>query len=109
MTKKKINLKSLIKFQRENIKPDEPKTDNTDNTENTQPEELKIHKYRGLGILSLCAMLVIAGIYSFGGLSIVETSSTAEPRELPIYSVETDKNQVALSFDAAWAAYRLRD
>lgn len=29
-------------------------------------------------------------------------SNTVNGRELPIYCVETDKKQVALSFDAAW-------
>lgn len=32
----------------------------------------------------------------------VTASSSVGGRELPIYSVETDKKQIALSFDAAW-------
>ena len=31
-----------------------------------------------------------------------QTSSNVGGRELPIYCVQTDKKQVALSFDAAW-------
>lgn len=33
--------------------------------------------------------------------------TTVGGRELPIYCVETDKNVVAISFDAAWADYYL--
>ena len=35
-------------------------------------------------------------------------SSTVNGRELPIYCVETDKKQIALSFDAAWGGGHLR-
>ena len=34
--------------------------------------------------------------------SVVTTSSAVNGRELPIYSVKTEKPQVALTFDAAW-------
>lgn len=33
---------------------------------------------------------------------VVATSSTVGSRELPIYCVQTDKPQIAISFDAAW-------
>lgn len=33
---------------------------------------------------------------------IISVSNSVDGRELPIYCVETDKKQVALSFDAAW-------
>lgn len=59
------------------------------------------HTFRGLGVLSLCALLVAAGIYRFGGTTVT-VSSTVEGRELPIYCVDTKQSQVALSFDAAW-------
>lgn len=35
----------------------------------------------------------------------VSVSNSVDGRELPIYCVETDKKEVALSFDAAWGAY----
>ena len=38
----------------------------------------------------------------------ITASSSVGGRELPIYSVETDKKQVALSFDAAWGNGNLR-
>ena len=66
-----------------------------------EEKEEKIYPYRGIGILALCALLVFAGIYRFGETAL-QTSSTVGNRELPIYSVDTQKKQVALSFDAAW-------
>ena len=33
---------------------------------------------------------------------VIATSSTVGSRELPIYCVQTDKPQIAISFDAAW-------
>lgn len=63
--------------------------------------EERTHQLRGWGVLSLCALLALAGFWRFGGMS-QSVSSRVGDRELPIYSVETDKKQVALSFDAAW-------
>lgn len=62
-------------------------------------------------------LLFIKGIkaaaFAFAALAIVKgavlalpgsitVSSSVNGRELPIYCVETDKKQVALTFDAAW-------
>ncbi len=33
---------------------------------------------------------------------VITVSNSVGGKELPVYSVETDKKQVALSFDAAW-------
>ena len=49
----------------------------------------------------LAAVALIQGIVRFLPDSITVSSSVGG-RELPIYCVETDKKQVALSFDAAW-------
>lgn len=49
----------------------------------------------------LAAVALIQGIIRFLPDSITVSSSVGG-RELPIYCVETDKKQVALSFDAAW-------
>lgn len=49
----------------------------------------------------LAALALIQGITRFLPGSITVSSSVGG-RELPIYCVETDKKQVALSFDAAW-------
>ena len=36
------------------------------------------------------------------GEKVITVSSTVDGRELPIYCVETEKPQIAISFDAAW-------
>lgn len=48
-------------------------------------------------MLALCAVLVIAGTV-IGSVRIRASTN----RKLPIYCVETDKKQIAISFDAAW-------
>lgn len=48
-------------------------------------------------MLVLCAVLVIAGTV-IGSVRIRASTN----RKLPIYCVETDKKQIAISFDAAW-------
>lgn len=47
----------------------------------------------------LCIALVAA--LTVAGISSAVTFAQGE-RKLPIYCVETDKKQVAISFDAAW-------
>lgn len=37
-----------------------------------------------------------------GAVREISVSNTVNGRELPIYSVETEAKQVALSFDATW-------
>ncbi len=49
----------------------------------------------------LAAVALVQGVVRFLPESITVSSSVGG-RELPIYCVETDKKQVALSFDAAW-------
>ena len=48
-------------------------------------------------MLGIAAVLAVAGI-TVGSVSVFANSN----RKLPIYCVETDKKQVAISFDAAW-------
>ena len=48
-------------------------------------------------IICICSLLVLTGVI-VGSLSTFAESD----RLLPIYCVETDKKQVAISFDAAW-------
>ena len=64
-------------------------------------EEKLEYNLRGLGVLTLCALLFAVGVWRFGGGSTPASNMTGA-RELPIYCVGTDKNQVALTFDAAW-------
>ena len=47
----------------------------------------------------LCIALVAA--LAVAGISSAVTFAQGE-RKLPIYCVETDKKQIAISFDAAW-------
>lgn len=64
-------------------------------------EEKLEYRFRGLGVLTLCALLFAMGIWRFEGGAAPVSSMTGN-RQLPIYCVETDKKQVALTFDAAW-------
>lgn len=44
------------------------------------------------------ALLLTVSVVAIGSVSIF----AGEERHLPIYCVETDKKQIAISFDAAW-------
>lgn len=50
-------------------------------------------------VLCVCVLLAGAVYYLPGAISV---SSSVNGRDLPIYCVQTDKPQIALSFDAAW-------
>jgi polysaccharide deacetylase family sporulation protein PdaB len=64
--------------------------------------KLYIFDKKGIAIILSCVMiaLIAVGILTNTGLEAVTTAT--EQKELPIYSVETKKKQVAISFDAAW-------
>lgn len=62
-------------------------------------------RYRGIGILMLCLLLMAAGIWNFQQGSLTVNSRVGE-RDLPIYCVDTAEKKVALSFDAAWGDAR---
>lgn len=58
-------------------------------------------------VVTLMFAIALAGSFKYvSGYATV--SSNVNGRELPIYCVETDEKKVALSFDAAWAAYEVR-
>lgn len=59
------------------------------------------YRLRGLGLVCLCSLLFFCGAY-VANQNSVTVSSTVNGRELPIYCVQTDKKQAALTFDAAW-------
>lgn len=48
-------------------------------------------------MLALCAVLALTAV-AVGSVSV----RAGNNRKLPIYCVETDKKQIAISFDAAW-------
>ncbi len=54
-------------------------------------------------VLAMLAVIVLL-IVSFGGVQLAEVFFGYSTRKVPIYSVQTDKKQVAISFDAAWGA-----
>ena len=52
-------------------------------------------------LMSVLVCLFILGT-CMGAVREISLSNTVNGRELPIYSVETEAKQVALSFDATW-------
>ena len=64
------------------------------------PESLIFH-LRGAGVVMLCALLFLAGSY-YTKDQMVAVSNMQAAKELPVYCVQTEKPQVALTFDAAW-------
>ena len=60
---------------------------------------MKFLKKHGVIVAAALIVVVVAAYYIPGA---VRVTSNVNGKELPIYSVETDKKQVALSFDAAW-------
>ena len=54
-------------------------------------------------LTAMGAFLIAATAISIGGATVSKAVTTAnEPRDIPVYSVETDEKKVAISFDAAW-------
>ena len=52
--------------------------------------------------IGLCLLTAVsAGIVSLGAVNTT-TQTVAQPREIPIYCVDTQEKKVAISFDAAW-------
>lgn len=64
----------------------------------------EIGKTKGI-MAGAILILIVAGIVSTPRILSVTTNGNVSKRELPIYCVETQKPQVALSFDAAWGEY----
>ena len=70
-----------------------------ENNENKSISNITLFVKIGIIVLT---MLVVAGL----GIKLlpdaITVSNIGRKRDLPIYSVATDENKVALSFDAAW-------
>lgn len=73
----------------------------------------KEEKKRQNFIKSVCVQVAKSAAFALATIALIQgvsrhlpdsitVSSSVGGRELPIYCVETDKKQVALSFDAAW-------
>ncbi len=84
---------------------DNQNTNNIVNGQNTDNNEKKavsdITLFVKLGIIVL-TVLAIVGLGIKFLPDAITVSNIGKKRDLPIYSVETDENKVALSFDAAW-------
>ncbi len=65
------------------------------------PSDTALGCLRGAGVVVLCALLFLAGS-AYTKDQIVAVSNMQSQKELPVYCVQTNKPQVALSFDAAW-------
>lgn len=57
--------------------------------------------FRSLGVTFLCTLLFFIGSF-FTKERSIPASNMQSQKELPIYCVQTEKPQIALSFDAAW-------
>lgn len=58
---------------------------------------------------SVLGTVCLAGLLGIRPLMLLKTAEVSTARKaLPIYCVDRDDNKIAISFDAAWGAYRLR-
>ncbi len=57
-----------------------------------------------LNIVILVILFAIFSLFTSITIKHLNTSVATSQRRLPIYSVETDKKQIAITFDAAWSA-----
>ncbi len=61
-------------------------------------------------VLVLCLLVVVSAFgINYGGLNLGSVYFNTKIKKLPIYSVQTDENKIAISFDAAWGADKTRE
>ena len=72
---------------------------NQNENNNNQVSDITLFVKIGIIVLSI---LVVVGLAVKLLPNAITVSSIGRKRDLPIYSVATDENKVALSFDAAW-------
>lgn len=53
-------------------------------------------------VLGVIAVLIVALVSYLVPHGVKAVTTQAEERKLPIYNVQTDKNEIAITFDAAW-------
>ncbi|MCD8158298.1 MAG: hypothetical protein LUD77_05210 [Clostridiales bacterium] len=59
--------------------------------------------------IAVLGMICLAGLLGIRPLMMPKTAEVAAAKKaLPIYCVDRGDNKIAISFDAAWGAYRLR-
>ena len=64
--------------------------------------KLLILTRRSLLTIALCLLIAVTAATVAISSTFKAVQTAAEPKEIPIYCVESDKKQVAISFDAAW-------
>lgn len=64
-------------------------------------ETRKKKKWRSLGLLSVIALILTAGLWRYAQ-EYVSISNNVNGREMPICSVETQERKIALTFDVSW-------
>jgi len=71
---------------------------------------MKVLIFKKTTIVTLVALLIFFTAFSLNG-NVLYVSATyfTLPKKLPIYSVQTEENKVAISFDAAWGADKTRE
>ncbi len=71
---------------------------------------MKILFLKKTAIISFVVVLLFLTVYVFNN-RVVNVGATYfdKGRKLPIYSVQTEENKVAISFDAAWGADKTRE
>ena len=52
--------------------------------------------------VAVLMLMGLTGVHYRASGSLLPTSGAAAKRELPIYCVQTEKPEIALTFDAAW-------
>jgi len=72
---------------------------NTDNNEKKAVSDITLFVKLGIIVLTVLAIVGLGIKFLPDAITV---SNIGKKRDLPIYSVETDENKVALSFDAAW-------
>lgn len=58
--------------------------------------------------LCACLFLLFAALFTYIPKAVETVGNLISEKRLPIYCVDTEKPQIALSFDAAWGGSSLR-
>ncbi|MCD7906010.1 MAG: hypothetical protein LUG24_10765 [Clostridiales bacterium] len=69
----------------------------------------KVGKNSVIMYTAVLGMVCLVGLLGIRPLMLSKAASVAAAKKaLPIYCVDRDNNKIAISFNAAWGAYRLR-
>lgn len=71
---------------------------------------MKVLIFKRATLFAISALLIFFAVFSFNvPVKSVGALYFTTGRKLPIYSVQTDENKVAISFDAAWGADKTQE